>query len=172
MYGFRKTEGALQGKMQTITDPEDPSENPQPIFSDVLLAKPINLELFNGPIVILKLSAVPTIKPAEIGEPVGNAIFNGGAFIFIPGDDEEAARLCKHYTDILGAFLRINELLWQELPGCIITMFDNQVHDFKIVNVDPKNTKTPRKSTASATFFTVSKPLEPPVIMKIPDTPP
>jgi hypothetical protein len=180
LYGFRKLELTIQTLLKELTDPEatipsldqdgnpilDDEGNPvlvpdtTPLFSSVLLTKPENLELYNGNLAILKLVQVPETGPKGMGGQADKAVFNGTVFIFINGDTDESELLCKHYTDIVGALFKVKSLLSNDLPGTQVFKPKSAVHDFRVVNVDPKNPKMPQKCTASATSFMVYKPPE------------
>ncbi|MBZ2166300.1 hypothetical protein [Methanobacterium spitsbergense] len=191
LYGFDKVETAIQNKLKTLINPGaityQVDENGTPIFDDqgnrlpllddngdpipdtspialnVLLHKPENLEMFDGTVIILKIIQVPETGPKGMGKQMDKAVLNGTAYLFVNGDDDDATLLCKRYTDIIGALFKIKTLLSDEFPGTQVLKPGGPVHDFRIVNVDPKNPKMPHKTTASATSFRIFKPPEKPV---------
>jgi hypothetical protein len=156
LYGFRDLKLAIQTKLGELTDPE--ADDPTiPLFKTVKLTKPANVSLYNGPLIILKITQVPTAEPKGVNNQADKATYNGTAYLFIPGDTDESALLCDHYTDILGTFFKTRTALTDILPGTQLRRPSGVVHDFRVVIVDPKNPKNPKKSTASITNFVVLK---------------
>ena len=124
---------------------------------NVKLTKPPNVSLFNGPLAILRLLQMPKAESMGINKQADKAVINGAVYLFIPGDTDESAMLCDHYTDIIGAFFKNRTALTDELPGTQVRRPNGPVHDFRVVIVDPHNPKNPKMSTASITNFVVLK---------------
>lgn len=161
LYGFEEVLDKLQDIFKKIPDPiavlnGDPEE---PIFGNVLLSKPTNLSLFGRNMAILLFPNITSVGSQGLRGQNDKAEINGSLFIFVPGEGDESTKLCKRYTDICGALLKNSNILNSDFPGCTLNVPKNNVHDFKVVNVDPSKPKNPMKSTSSLTSLSISKPV-------------
>ena len=155
LYGFEELATALQTRLTQLTDPL--GDNTTPIIPHVKLTKPANVSLYSGVLAILKITQIPQAEAKGMNNQGDKAVYNGTVYLFIPGDTDESAIKCYHYTDIVGTFLKTRTALEDVLPGTQFRRPSGVVHDFRVVIVDPKHPKNPTKSTASITNFVVLK---------------
>jgi hypothetical protein len=59
LYGYANLHETIRAKIATLTDPNDTSPNPQPIYNDVIIGHPENISIYDGNLTMIILGGVP-----------------------------------------------------------------------------------------------------------------
>ncbi len=162
MYGYDIVIKALQKKLGELTDPQDTSNNPGSIYSNVEFGQEELKSLYgvNAKAVIL-FSNTDKIGSQGMRGQSKQVVIEGAIVTLVPGDNSEAAIKCYHYSDIAEDFLENENCLG--IPGCKVEVPDDSAQNWTVVDVsgNPRGNNRPNKATAAATKFMITKVKEP-----------
>lgn len=153
MYFFEleDTLETFKGMLAELTDPRK-TKNPEKLFKNVALGKPKTNTMFAGDLAYLKFydNSFTTYLRGR-----GNMINIQGAIIHvIPGLDDQAAKKCTDYADIIQAYLRSNP--FSDVPGTDLTLAKvKNPQSFRTIPWG--DVKKPKLSTGCGTLFDLSK---------------
>jgi len=163
MYGYKKVILKMQEKLRLLTDPEDESENPKPIFGDnVDFGQEELTGMYGSPAkAIILFADTDKIGSQGMRGQSKQAQITGTVITLIPGDNSAAALECLQYSDIVEDFLENENCL--EIPGCLVEVTDSGAQNWRVVDIsgNPKGNNKPNKVTAASTQFIITKTKEP-----------
>lgn len=158
MFGYKNLKDTIKSKVAVLTDPEDTSTNPQPIFRNVLGGKPKKPVFYKGPGAIVLLANASNTDWKGIHKQKRLSVVQGAVLTFIPGDDEKAMDKCLHYSDIVGDIFEDRFSLG--IPGTQVEPVKGMSQGWRVVDLSKAtdmNTNQLKKTTTAATFFNVYK---------------
>lgn len=141
----------MREKIKALTDPEDTSEDPKPLFENVRYSIPDKISLFGGSLAVIRFRKA-RLEQLEAGMHE-SAKIPGAIFILLPGDTEESVLKILRYSDIVGAYLENWDLLG--IPGCRVDVLKNDAQNWDVLNIS-QNPKMPVLYSFSVTGFEIT----------------
>lgn len=158
MFGYSKLLDTIIDKVAALTDPEDESADPHPIYQSVISGRPSKLSFYRGPGAVILLSNASNVVWKGMRKQHRVSVVQGAVLTFIPGDDDQAMHRCLHYSDIVGGLFDDRYILG--IPGSWVEPVASMAQGWRIIDLTKAidlSTGQLTKTTTAATFFNVHK---------------